>query len=148
MSVQTLLLNQDRCTKNYNMYYDKTGTKEWQMLPWDLEESLGISSGLGGKPAPDYCTLECPQWNSPLYCDWNHTQVGLSIPFLQRQVCDSVWLFVKCGLSQVCNKNRRSPCISTCCSVCAALSIHAALSVRLSGHPTRSGCARQQPCWL
>lgn len=75
MAVQTLLLNQDRCTKNYNMYYDKTGTKEWQMLPWDLEESLGISSGLGGKPAPDYCILECQQWNSPLYCDWNHTQV-------------------------------------------------------------------------
>ena len=76
MAVQTLLLNQDRCTKNYNMYYDKTGTKEWQMLPWDLEESLGISSGLGGKPAPDYCILECEQWNSPLYCNWNHTQVG------------------------------------------------------------------------
>lgn len=75
MAVQTLLLNQDRCTKNYNMYYDKTGTKEWQMLPWDLEESLGISSGLGGKPAPDYCILECEQWNSPLYCNWNHTQV-------------------------------------------------------------------------
>ncbi|KAL0031002.1 hypothetical protein WJX79_008100 [Trebouxia sp. C0005] len=74
MAVQTLLLNQDRCTKNYNMYYDKTGTQEWQMLPWDLEESLGISSGLGGQPAPDYCILECQQWNSPLYCDWNHTQ--------------------------------------------------------------------------
>ena len=76
MAVQTLLLNQDRCTKNYNMYYDKTGTQEWQMLPWDLEESLGISSGLGGQPAPDYCILECQQWNSPLYCDWNHTQVS------------------------------------------------------------------------
>ena len=75
MAVQTLLLNQDRCTKNYNMYYDKTGTQEWQMLPWDLEESLGISSGLGGQPAPDYCILECQQWNNPLYCDWNHTQV-------------------------------------------------------------------------
>ena len=76
MAVQSLLLNQDRCTKNYNMYYDKSGTKEWQMLPWDLEESLGISSGLGGEPAPDYCILECQQWNSPLYCDWNHTQVN------------------------------------------------------------------------
>ena len=76
MAVQTLLLNQDRCTKNYNMYYDKTGTQEWQMLPWDLEESLGISSGLGGQPAPDYCILECQQWNSPLYCDWNHTQAS------------------------------------------------------------------------
>lgn len=75
MAVNTLLLNQDRCTKNYDMYWDKTGTGEWQMLPWDLEESLGISSGLNGKPAVDYCILECQQWNSPLYCDWNHTQV-------------------------------------------------------------------------
>lgn len=75
MAVNTLLLNQDRCTKNYNMYWDKTGGGEWQMLPWDLEESLGISSGLNGKPAVDYCILECQQWNSPLYCDWNHTQV-------------------------------------------------------------------------
>ena len=82
MAVQTLLLNQDRCTKNYNMYYDKAGTKEWQMMPWDLEESLGISSGLGGKPAPDYCILECQQWNSPLYCDWNHTQVRLCLAML------------------------------------------------------------------
>lgn len=40
MAVQTLLLNQDTCTKNYNMYY-KTGAQEWQMLPWALEESLG-----------------------------------------------------------------------------------------------------------
>lgn len=75
MAVNTLLLNQDRCTKNYNMYWDKSGTGEWQILPWDLEESLGISSGLNGKPAVDYCILECQQWNSPLYCDWNHTQV-------------------------------------------------------------------------
>ena len=82
MAVQTLLLNQDRCTKNYNMYYDKTGTKEWQILPWDLEESLGISSGLGGKPAPDYCILECEQWNSPLYCNWNHTQAGCLLRLL------------------------------------------------------------------
>lgn len=44
------------------------------MLPWDVEGSFGIDRGLGGRPAADYCILDCPQWNSPLYCDRNHPQ--------------------------------------------------------------------------
>ncbi|KAK9806846.1 hypothetical protein WJX72_004789 [[Myrmecia] bisecta] len=73
MAAETLMLNQDRCTKNYLMFYDPD-TREWSHLPDDLKSAFGISSGLGGKPAPDYCTLECEQWNSPLYCDHNHPQ--------------------------------------------------------------------------
>ena len=45
-------------------------------LAEDLKSALGADSGLGGAPATDYCVLECQQWNSPLYCDHNHTQVG------------------------------------------------------------------------
>ena len=45
-------------------------------LAEDLKSALGADSGLGGAPATDYCVLECEQWNSPLYCDHNHTQVG------------------------------------------------------------------------
>ena len=44
------------------------------MLPWDLEAAFSSDRGLGGQPAPDYCTLACEQWNSPLYCDKNHPQ--------------------------------------------------------------------------
>ncbi|KAK9829605.1 hypothetical protein WJX72_006837 [[Myrmecia] bisecta] len=73
MAAETLLLNQDRCTKNYLMFYDPD-TREWSHLPDDLKSAFGISSGLGGTPAPDYCTLECEQWNSPLYCDHSHPQ--------------------------------------------------------------------------
>lgn len=43
-------------------------------LPWPA--GFGTDRGLGGKPAPDYCILDCEQWNSPLYCDKNHPQVG------------------------------------------------------------------------
>ena len=45
-------------------------------LAEDLKSALGADSGLGGAPATDYCVLECEQWNSPLYCDHNHTQVA------------------------------------------------------------------------
>ncbi|CAG9462414.1 unnamed protein product [Pedinophyceae sp. YPF-701] len=73
MAVQSMLLNQDRCTKNFYSYYN-AWTRRWMRIPWDLESSLGISSGLGGAPAPDYCVLACDQWNSPLYCDSDHPQ--------------------------------------------------------------------------
>lgn len=41
-----------------------------------LPPGFGTDRGLGGQPAPDYCILACEQWNSPLYCDHNHPQVG------------------------------------------------------------------------
>lgn len=73
MSAMTLLLNQDRCTKNFYVYRDPQ-TDRWSMLPWDVEAALATDRGLGGKPAPDYCILDCEQWNSPLFCDKNHPQ--------------------------------------------------------------------------
>ena len=73
MAAMTLMLNQDRCTKNFYVYQDPKD-ELWTMLPWDLEASFGTDRGLGGKPAPDYCILECEQWNSPLFCDRNHPQ--------------------------------------------------------------------------
>lgn len=76
MAAQTLLLNQDRCTKNWFMLLDST-RGEWSRIPWDMEGALGISNSLGGLPASDYCILACEQWNSPLYCDSEHPQVCL-----------------------------------------------------------------------
>lgn len=81
LAAQTLILNQDRCTKNFMVYLDKS-TDQWNMLAWDVESGFGIDRGLGGQPAPDYCTLQCEQWNSPLYCDHNHTQdLVISTPY-------------------------------------------------------------------
>lgn len=81
LAAQTLILNQDRCTKNFYVYLDAS-SGQWSMLPWDVESGFGIDRGLGGQPAPDYCTLACEQWNSPLYCDRNHTQdLVISTPF-------------------------------------------------------------------
>jgi hypothetical protein len=73
MAAMTLLLNQDRCTKNFYVYLDPK-TNQWSMLPWDVEAAFATDRGLGGRPAPDYCILDCEQWNSPLYCDKNHPQ--------------------------------------------------------------------------
>jgi hypothetical protein len=73
LALQAAILNQDRCTKNYYVYYD-VDSEEWSRFPWDLEAAMGISSALGGVPAPDYCMLVCPQFNSPLYCDSDHPQ--------------------------------------------------------------------------
>ena len=75
LALQAAILNQDRCTKNYYVYYD-TDQEEWSRFPWDLEAVMGLSNALGGVPAEDYCMLICPQFNSPLYCDSDHPQVG------------------------------------------------------------------------
>lgn len=40
-----------------------------------LVAGFGTDRGLGGKPAPDYCILECEQWNSPL-CKQQPAQDG------------------------------------------------------------------------
>ena len=32
MAVMALLLDQDRCTKNFNIYWDRTGTNEWMLV--------------------------------------------------------------------------------------------------------------------
>lgn len=56
MASQTLVVNQDRCTKNFLIYLDPS-SQQWAMLPWDIEGSFGIDRGLGGQPAPDYCIL-------------------------------------------------------------------------------------------
>lgn len=102
MAANNLLLNQDRCTKNFYIYRDAI-TERWSILPWDTESAMGISSGLGGVPAPDYCVLVCEQWNSPLYCDSDHPQVRcrslVSLPFAYTvwgfasylRKCDLIW---------------------------------------------------------
>jgi hypothetical protein len=73
MASMTVMLNQDRCTKNFEVYLDPSHD-QFAILPWDIEGSFGIDRGLGGQPAADYCILACEQWNSPLYCDSNHPQ--------------------------------------------------------------------------
>jgi len=73
MAAQNLIINQDRLTKNYYVYYDPS-TEEWSKLPWDLEAAFGLSPKLGGEPSQFYCVLACEQFNSPLYGDSEHPQ--------------------------------------------------------------------------
>lgn len=73
MAAQTLILHQDRCTKNFVAYYEPS-TDMWSVLPWDMDAAFGIDRGLGGKPTTDYCVLACERFNTPLYCDRDHPQ--------------------------------------------------------------------------
>lgn len=73
MAVQTVLFNQDRLTKNFDTYYNPV-TDRFSRIPWDLEQSLGISSGLGGIADPNYCSLACTRFNTPLYGDSEYPQ--------------------------------------------------------------------------
>ncbi|KAF5838031.1 coth protein-domain-containing protein [Dunaliella salina] len=73
MAAQAVILNMDRCTKNFFMYLNPK-TEQWHRIPWDLDGSLGQSNGLGGVTGNQYCVLACEQWNSPLYCDSEHSQ--------------------------------------------------------------------------
>lgn len=78
MAAQTLILNHDRCSKNYFLYHDFE-TQEWQRIPWDFEQLLGVGVHLGGDESDasvtyGYCLLSCEAFNSPFFCDRNHPQ--------------------------------------------------------------------------
>lgn len=60
LAAQTVVLNQDRCTKNFLVYRDPS-SRQWSMLPWDVESAFTNDRGLGGGPAADYCSLACEQ---------------------------------------------------------------------------------------
>jgi hypothetical protein len=51
-------------------------SSDYRSIPWDMDGALGQDNGLGGAPGDKYCVLACEQWNSPLYCDAQHTQVS------------------------------------------------------------------------
>jgi len=73
MAAQALIINQDRLTKNYYVYFNPE-TDEWLRFPWDLEAAFGVSGKLGGSPSEHYCVLACEQFNSPLFGDSEHPQ--------------------------------------------------------------------------
>jgi len=77
-AAQTVMLHQDRCTKNYFMV-NNAGT--WTRVPWDLDQAFATdytdgtdSCGGCGSIDSTYCRLTCDSWNSPLFCDADHPQ--------------------------------------------------------------------------
>lgn len=83
MAVQTALLHQDRCTKNYYVYRSRWSNR-WSRIPWDMEDSFatdyrneaGRCDDDGGDPCDwaRYCVQSCEKWNSPFFCDRDHPQ--------------------------------------------------------------------------
>ena len=83
MAVQTALLHQDRCTKNYYVYRSRW-TNRWSRIPWDMEDSFatdyrnaaGRCDDDGGDACDwaQYCVQSCWKWNSPFFCDRDHPQ--------------------------------------------------------------------------
>ena len=83
MAVQTALLHQDRCTKNYYVYRSRRSNR-WSRIPWDMEDSFatdyrneaGRCDDDGGDPCDwaRYCVQSCEKWNSPFFCDRDHPQ--------------------------------------------------------------------------
>jgi hypothetical protein len=75
-------------------------------IPWDVEASMGQDNTLGGSPGDLWCILACEQWNSPLYCDSEHPQVGcyfcavMTVTCCVTNVCDcccdDLWCVVAC----------------------------------------------------
>ena len=46
MAMQTVMLNIDRCTKNFVTYLNPDSL-QWTRFPWDLESAFGIDRPLG-----------------------------------------------------------------------------------------------------
>jgi hypothetical protein len=85
MAVQTALLHQDRCAKNYFVHRNPSDGK-WRRIPWDMEDAFatdyrdrdGRCDANGREPcrgdSGTYCVMSCEWWNSPYFCDENHPQ--------------------------------------------------------------------------
>ena len=80
LSTAAVLLQQDRCTKNYFLLQErdrKSGSiSRWSLLPGDSKTALGSDSGFGGEGehARDYALNHADQFASPLFCDRGHPQ--------------------------------------------------------------------------
>jgi hypothetical protein len=86
MAAQTVMLHQDRCTKNYYVYRNPDDGGKWTRVPWDMEDAFATDyrekdarCDAGGQTAcradrGTYCVLSCEWWNSPFFCDRAHPQ--------------------------------------------------------------------------
>jgi spore coat protein CotH len=46
ITAETVMLQQDRCTKNYYVFHSKR-TDEWMLLPWDNEDAFATDYRYG-----------------------------------------------------------------------------------------------------
>ncbi len=76
MTSSVLIHENDHTHKNYFLYRDTEGTKEWMFLPWDKDLTFGINNGIGGIIADQdwpHDPLRSP--SHPFYGDSTHQKI-------------------------------------------------------------------------
>ncbi|MHC4717404.1 MAG: lamin tail domain-containing protein, partial [Planctomycetota bacterium] len=68
MAASALIMHCDRCEKNYYMYRDSEGDREWSILPWDMELSLERWK----TDNPKYYSLDYGDYNDHSWLDWDY----------------------------------------------------------------------------
>ncbi|HBO45619.1 MAG TPA: hypothetical protein DD670_17170 [Planctomycetaceae bacterium] len=78
LAVQSLIHNNDHVGKNYYLYRDSEGTELWQLVPWDLDLTLGRNFNSGGV-LNDTMWAAIDPYGHPLFGDNEHRKYGNSI---------------------------------------------------------------------
>lgn len=69
LSVITLVHDTDHVGKNYYVYRDSDGNKEWQILPWDMDLTFGRNFTLSGGVLNDTIWAAVDPYSHPLFGD-------------------------------------------------------------------------------
>ncbi len=75
IAVTTLIHDNDHVAKNYYLYRDSDGDREWEFLPWDKDLTFGRNFTGGGGVLNDTIWADDDPMSHPLFGDRDHPKV-------------------------------------------------------------------------
>ncbi|MBV7328376.1 lamin tail domain-containing protein [Chloroflexi bacterium TSY] len=75
LAVTTIIHDNDHIAKNYYLYRDSNGTREWTMLPWDKDLTFGRNFTGDFRYLTDSIWSNEDPFSHPLFGDSNHRKV-------------------------------------------------------------------------
>ena len=77
LAATVIMHDNDHVGKNYYLYRDSDGTKEWQMLPWDKDLTFGRNFTGNFRYLVDTLWANEDPFSHPLFGDSEHRKVDL-----------------------------------------------------------------------
>ena len=75
LAATCLMNDNDHVSKNHYMYRDSDGDKEWMMIPWDKDLTLGRNYTITGGVLNDQMFADNDPFCHPLFGDSNHQKI-------------------------------------------------------------------------
>ncbi|MGQ0627829.1 MAG: CotH kinase family protein [Phycisphaerales bacterium] len=75
IAASQIIHDNDHVAKNYYIYRDTEGSREWTMLPWDKDLTFGRNFGAGGGVLSDGIWADDDPQSHPLFGDQQHPKI-------------------------------------------------------------------------